>query len=346
MLLFVGLGLAQSPSLDAIELLKECDEIFYESYTSPVLNTDIVQKLSGYVNRNIVVAKREFVEDGRRMLDLAKKVNVALISSGDPMVATTHQELRARAINLGIETQIIHGSSILQAVAGELGLSSYSFGKVVTMVRGPVQHTPYNTVYQNLLRGLHTTILLEWDEANNFFLGPKEAISNLVEAERDLKYGIVTEQTLLFAVSGLGKRTRATLVCSSFSNVQKEEFGDPPTTLVIPGKLHFTEIEALSAIFRKSSDQFRDNSENVGRLSKQMVGKYSKKTLAALGRARVAAERAGKKYDSVFENVELYTTDSQRFLNEGREELAILSIGYAEGLLDSLRFSGELEFDW
>ncbi|HLG37332.1 MAG TPA: DUF357 domain-containing protein [Nitrososphaera sp.] len=31
-------------------------------------------------------------------------------------------------------------------------------------------------------------------------------------------------------------------------------------------------------------------------------------------------------------------SDAERFLNQGKPELAVLSIGYAEGLVDALRF--------
>ncbi len=30
--------------------------------------------------------------------------------------------------------------------------------------------------------------------------------------------------------------------------------------------------------------------------------------------------------------------DAERFLRQGKQELAVLSIGYAEGLIDALRF--------
>jgi diphthine synthase len=41
---------------------------------------------------------------------------------------------------------------------------------------------------------------------------------------------------------------------------------------------------------------------------------------------------------NVLENAEYYLLDSERFLNQNKYELAVLSIGYAEGLIDSLRF--------
>src|SRR5579872_966151 len=147
MLIFVGLGIDQTLSQETISLLKSCKEVFYESYTSPNLTS-----LSLSSQLSLKHVSREFVEDGRNILDLAAKEDVALLSSGDPMVATTHQDLRVRAIAKGVATKVIHGSSILCSLPGELGLHAYSFGKCVTITREPMQYTAYETVFQNLLR--------------------------------------------------------------------------------------------------------------------------------------------------------------------------------------------------
>jgi diphthine synthase len=40
----------------------------------------------------------------------------------------------------------------------------------------------------------------------------------------------------------------------------------------------------------------------------------------------------------VLENAECYIADSEQFLRQGKFELAVLSIGYAEGLIDALRY--------
>jgi diphthine synthase len=40
----------------------------------------------------------------------------------------------------------------------------------------------------------------------------------------------------------------------------------------------------------------------------------------------------------VLNNAEYYIDDAERFLRQGKLELAVLSIGYAEGLIDALRF--------
>ncbi len=343
MLCFVGLGLDQSVSLVALKVLQNCDYIYYESYTSPVVNTKIEDEIGKSVER----VKRSFVEDGHKILELARYSNVALLCSGDPLVATTHQELRTRATGKGIETRVIHGSSVLTAVVGELGLHAYNVGRIVTMTRDPMQYTAYNTIFKNLLQGLHTIVLLEWDEASEFFLSPDSAVKSLLEAEKDIRNGVLNNDTLMLVASRLGTE-KAAISATTFGEIDTVEFGKPPHTLMIPGRLHFTEREALGALLKRSADSLRDNSGALADLSNLMVTKYSQKTLNALGRAKKAATlaRRDSSLADVFENVECYTQDARRFLNEGKKELAVLSIGYAEGLLDSLRFTKQLEFEW
>jgi diphthine synthase len=344
MLYFVGLGIDQSISLKSLQALSSCEKIYYESYTSPRVNDEVLSQFSALPK--VEVVKREFVEDGREILEASKKGNISLVCSGDPMVATTHQELRTRAIKEGVKTKIIHGSSILSSVGGELGLHSYNFGRIVTVTREPMQFTAYNTIYDNLLRGLHTIILLEWDESRDFFLEPAAAVKGLESAERDLRHGVLDSSTFVFLASRLGSDS-ASLSGLTFEELKSADVGAPPHVLVLPGKLHYTELESLGVLLGKNIESIPDNSRAISKLSKRMVQKYTEKTLEALARAKKSASEENTKiFVDVFENVECYTRDSERFLNEGRDELAVLSIGYAEGLLDSLRFVGMLEFEW
>ena len=348
MLYFIGLGLEQSPSIKSLKLLKGCDRIYYERYTSPALDEKVLSDLAeSLAPSKIEMVKREFVEDGREILAAARDSQVALISSGDPLIATTHQELRTRASRSGIPARVIHGSSVISAAGGELGLHSYNFGRMVTITREPMQYTAYNTLFRNLLLGLHTTVLLEWDESKNFFLKPSQAISSLFDAERDLRSGIIKDCSLGLIVSRLGS-DEPSAKALSFKEILDSDLGEPPHVIVVPGRFHFTEREAMAGIFGRDPNSFHNNSDNISKISTIMVSKYSAKTMKALERAKSAASESGSttKYADVFENVECYTDDANRFLNEGKEELAVLSIGYAEGLLDSLRFSNQLEFDW
>ena len=53
--------------------------------------------------------------------------------------------------------------------------------------------------------------------------------------------------------------------------------------------------------------------------------------------------REQKEFLSILENAELYIRDAERFLEEGQDEVSILSIGYADGLVDALRLAKGLE---
>ena len=46
-----------------------------------------------------------------------------------------------------------------------------------------------------------------------------------------------------------------------------------------------------------------------------------------------------KEFQVVFQNAELYINDAENFLKQGKDENAVLSIGYADGLVDALRMA-------
>ena len=69
-----------------------------------------------------------------------------------------------------------------------------------------------------------------------------------------------------------------------------------------------------------------------------MLSKYIPKARKALEQV-VIMFKDDKSLKSVIENAQLYIDDAEKFQKEGKEELAILSIGYAEGLMDALRLS-------
>ena len=50
-----------------------------------------------------------------------------------------------------------------------------------------------------------------------------------------------------------------------------------------------------------------------------------------------------KEFQIILENAELYIKDAEKFLEDGKDEVAILSIGYADGLVDALRLAKGLD---
>lgn len=345
-LVFVGLGLGGvgGLSLEGVECLKSADKVYLEVYTSPV-GSGLEKQVEEVAGSKVVVVSREFVEDGRQIVEEAKTGRVALVIYGDPMVATTHMDLRVRAVQERVDTRVIHSASILSAIPGETGLHVYSFGKPVTMTRGgaTLHVTVYNTVFENLLRRLHTLILLEYDYASGFFLEPTTAISQLIETESELKRNLFGDDTFLLVASRIGISDQS-VKGGRVSSLRRMDFGRPPHALIIPGKLHFTEVDALKTLLKIGEEEITDNPSRVQRLAEDMVKRYVKKGRVALNKARLRSGESGggaekkEHYSAIFENVECYLTDAERFLGEGREELAVLSVGYAEGLLDALTY--------
>src|SRR6056300_919692 len=99
MLSFVGLGVsgAKSIPIEAQEVLSKADIVYLEQFTSPISKSDLA-KIKKMTNGEFISAKRWLVEDGNEILKNAKRKKVALLSYGDPYIATTHIELRTRAI--------------------------------------------------------------------------------------------------------------------------------------------------------------------------------------------------------------------------------------------------------
>ncbi len=343
-LTFVGLGLgSKGVSLEGVEELRSADVAYLEYYTSPH-EPSLLKELEKTTGKRLTVVDRAFVEDGNRILEEASKKKVAIAVQGDPMIATTHGELRARATKSGIETRLVHATTIASAGASESGLHYYKFSRTVTVTREGVGRLTqaYHILHQNLLEGAHTLLLLEYDVETGEGVSPPDAIAGLLLAEGNFKRGVVGNGTFAIVISRLGRDDKA-LAAGDFADLAKKEYGQPPHSIIIPGKLHFTETESISAIFGLDPSNVRGNSDKVLRTAQTLVPKYVTKTRRALESVK---PRLGPQYEAVLENAELYMRDAENFLTNGEDELAMLSIGYAERLLDSLSFAGVVKIDW
>jgi diphthine synthase len=343
-LTFVGLGLGdQGISLAGIRALKEADVAYLEYYTSPYAPR-LLPEVEGAVGKNLTIVDRNFVEDGRKILEEASKVNVALAVQGDPMIATTHNDLRVRAISRGIQTLVLHGATIPAAAASASGLHYYKFGATVTYTRVSTTHHEqvYHTLHRNLLEGLHTLLLLEFDTEKEVGASPVSLMEGLLEAERNFKREVVSEELFLVVLSRIGAASQS-VRAGAIAELRKEDFSDPPHCVLVPGSLHFTEVEALAALCGIDPKSVRDNTSTIRRTAQVLVPRYVEKAKRAVSTARSSL---GKEYADLLENAELYLRDSENFLANHQDELSMLSVGYAEGLVDSLTFTGKLRLDW
>jgi len=200
--------------------------------------------------------------------------------------------------------------------------------------------TPYYVIYENALAGYHTILLLEYNQDAKFFFEPHDALSDLIETEKEQKRKVISPSTFAIIASRIGFKNQA-ITAGKISNLMKKSFGKPPHTIIIPGNLHFTESDALKVLAECIDVPF-DNSKNIKKISVQMLEKYVPMVRKALEEITPHYQNS-KEFQAVLENAELYIKDAEKFLEQGKDEVAILSIGYADGLVDALRIAKGLE---
>ncbi|MFQ5762347.1 MAG: diphthine synthase [Candidatus Bathyarchaeia archaeon] len=254
-LVFIGLGLnsEESITLQGLHAAKSADKVYLETYTNlmPELSLERLEQLIG---KPVCPLWRRDVEDSpeESILKDAASMNVALLVSGDPMSATTHVDLRLRAVKGGIPTAIVSGVSVVTAAAATVGLQVYKFSRTVTLPFTSEKYmpeTPYWVVMENMERGLHSLVLLDLDVEAQKYMSIREGLQYLLTLEARLKKGIITMDTFTVGVARIGSES-ATARADSIDALLTHDFGPPPHLIIFPGKLHFMETEALKAFAR------------------------------------------------------------------------------------------------
>lgn len=261
-LIFVGLGLydERDVSLRGIEEIREADAVFAELYTSLMPGLSL-HKLEELVGKRISVVSRSALEeeDGQRILREAEAGKVALLVPGDPLIATTHLDLRIRAKRRGIETRVIHGASIVSAVIGLSGLQNYKYGRSVTIPFSDerfISEVPYRVIEENRKMGLHTLCFLDIKAEEERYMTVNDGLRILLAVEKQKRKQVITQDTLVIGIARAGSK-EPTVKAGYVEVVMKQNFGPPPHTLVFPGKLHFMEAEAL-VVLAEAPEEIRE----------------------------------------------------------------------------------------
>ncbi len=236
MLYLIGLGFDEKDlNLKALEAAKDCD-CYYELYTS-YWQGDI-KNLEEILGKEIKPLKRRDLEDNLKgFLKKAKETDVAVFVAGDPLVATTHIDLIIEARKMRIKTKVVHNVSIFSAI-GEAGLQLYKYGKTATIPFDGKMENVKKTIKDNRKLGLHTLLLLDLDGEFNLYMNVFHALKTL------LKENLVRRDEKIIAAR-IGDPSE--IYYKTVSELMRKKISSP-TTLIIPGKLHFREKEFLEML--------------------------------------------------------------------------------------------------
>ena len=241
----IGLSTEKDITVKGLEIARKCDKIYLENYTS--LLQCSVQNLEKFYGKKVILADRTTAEQrDEEIVKEAKNNEVAFLVVGDPFSATTHIELFRLAKEKKVPVQVVHNASVLTAV-GITGLQLYKFGRVTSipfMEDHPNLETPYHVLKENQKHGLHTLFLLDLKPEQDRFMAVNQALEILETIESRKKLGLIKKDTLVIGCARLWSDT-AVIKAGYLGKVKNYSFGKPPHCLIIPGKMHFTEEEAI-----------------------------------------------------------------------------------------------------
>ncbi len=246
MLYIIGLGLnVDGISKFGLQAVKRCKRVYLENYTVDFPYSE--GALKEVLGKKIVAADREFVES-LKIVDEAKKADIALLVYGSPLTATTHISLIEEAKRCGVKYKIIYNASILDGV-GETGLQIYKFGKVTSMPKWEKSFSPdsfMKIVQDNQSMKAHSLILIDiglefQDALNQLKISAEKHKINLLQGgvpHKGAKKIILCQR--------LGTKDKRI----SYKTIEEfEKYNDvkKPYCIVIPSKLHFLEKEVLES---------------------------------------------------------------------------------------------------
>ena len=199
-------------TLKGRDAIKKSKEIFVESYTSFPYELDFETTL----------LPRDEVESNF-LLDKAKEDIIAILIPGDPLFATTHISLIKEGKEKGIEIEVIHAPSIINAIA-RTGLSTYKFGRIVTLSQ--TYESDKERIENNLKASLHSLCLID----------PEMKLDEAIRILRTMGF-----DNEILICERLGSKTEKIHFGKEFTL----DFGKPPYSIIIPGELHFFEEEFI-----------------------------------------------------------------------------------------------------
>jgi len=227
MLYIIGIGLNKKGiSLEGLEACKD-SETYLESYT--VDFPYYIKDIEKFIGKEVKKLEREDVESDK-LINLAKKKNIALLVYGAPLSATTHNVLIEDCEKNSVKCKVIYSGSIFDAVA-ETGLSLYKFGKVASMPKFTENYKPtsfVDLVKENQSIKAHSLILVD--------IG-----LDFPSALKQLKESLEFERIVVCSKMGTEEQK---IFYGSLNSLEEKDF-EKPFCFIIPSELNFKEKDFL-----------------------------------------------------------------------------------------------------
>ena len=238
MFYLVGLGLFDEKdiSLKGLECLRNVDKIYAEFFTSRLFGSSF-EAIEELIGQKIEILVRGEVEEESKFIEEAKDNDVALITGGDPLIATTHSDFIVQCSKKGIGYEIIHGSP------------DYNF----------YPKSPYEAIEENLKMDLHTLVLLDIQAHKDRYMTVNQGLEYLMSIKDELdREGAITEDTLAMGIARVGS-SDVIVKAGKISELIDYDFGGPLHCIIIPSKLHIVEAEYLVEIAGANPEILNEN---------------------------------------------------------------------------------------
>lgn len=247
MLHLIGLGLydATDVTVKGLQRIRDCDEVVAEFYTAKLTGTPF-DELEAFLERPVRVLDRIGVElGGKDLVERAKTTDIALLTAGDPLSATTHADLIVRCRAAGVPVRVVHAPSIFSAAPGLVGLQHYKFGRTTTLVRPEdnwMPTSPFDAVCENHELGLHTLVLLDIKADEEYYMRGNEGIELLLKLAEMAEQSWFNADTQLAVIARAGA-DEPHVVSGPAGELATMDHGEPLHCIVVPGDLQVVEQE-------------------------------------------------------------------------------------------------------
>jgi diphthine synthase len=168
-------------------------------------------------------------------------------------------------------------------------------------------------------------------------------MSRLLDVEKDIMYGFVSEDSFLIVLSRIGTDEQK-IFSGKIKSLLELDYGNGPHAIIFPSRFHFTEEDAILNL-TENIDAPTDNTIIIKSVSDHMLNKYEpmiRKEIKQIRESLASRNRTNVQLE-LLDNAEFYLDDAVQFFRQGKKEIGILSIGYADGLVDSIRQMLEIE---